>query len=146
MRLPLTAPLLVVALTTAAPAHEGATGVVKERMDAMEEMGEATKLLALLAQGAIPHDAARVTTAADILETRMVLSLDKFPEGSDQHPTRALPAVWSDRADFDAKAQDLITLAQDLRRAAADPQVTLALIPQINDSCRACHRPFRARR
>lgn len=79
MRLPLTAPLLVIALTSAAPAHEGPTGVVKDRMHAMDDIGEATKLLGLLAQGAIPHNAARAETAANILETRMVLSLDKFP-------------------------------------------------------------------
>ena len=52
--------VLLLAVPLASAAHSGATGIVKERMDAMKDIGRATKLVAAMFQGKQPYDAAAV--------------------------------------------------------------------------------------
>ena len=62
--------LACVASATLALAHEGATGVVKERMDLMETQKDAMKVIGEMAKGKTPFDAAAATKAAgDITST-----------------------------------------------------------------------------
>ncbi|MEK9722941.1 MAG: hypothetical protein VW405_05580 [Rhodospirillaceae bacterium] len=58
---------LAAALPAGAPAHEGATGVVKERMELMEDLGRALKALAPMVKGQAPFDAARVKAYARLI-------------------------------------------------------------------------------
>jgi cytochrome c556 len=71
----------------------------------------------------------------------------RFPAGSDSGDTRALPAVWSDRATFEKAAADMVTQLQALRvvAAAGDPAALPAAFQQTGTTCGACHRDFRAR-
>ena len=68
-----------------------------------------------------------------------------FPAGSDSGPTRALPAVWSDRAGFDRAAANMVTALGALRTAAAsgDVAATTAAFGQAGATCGACHRTYR---
>ena len=51
----------------AALAHSGATGVMKERMDAMGEMGDEMKRLAPMMRGQTAYDPDVVRSAADTM-------------------------------------------------------------------------------
>jgi cytochrome c556 len=127
-----------------AVAHAGATGVVKERMDAMKEMGEVTKYLALWSRGILPHDPERLRATAQILSSRMENSLERFPEGSLHSPTEALPTIWEDWPAFEEEARQLIALATALSARANAPAEAMALVPQIGESCTSCHQRFKA--
>jgi len=103
----------------AAYAHGGATGVVKERMEAMEKMGDAVKRLATMMRGATAYDAATVKTEAITIRKHAGDAITKlFPEDSDGKSSEAKPGIWSDWEEFAALAKRLETLATGLEAAA----------------------------
>ena len=107
---------------TTAIAHGGATGVVKERMDSMEVLGDAMRELTAMMRGQQDYSADRVRTLAGTIDGHSGEALTKlFPKDSLDHPSEALPAIWSDWDRFSALADQLSTYAQALA-AAADNQ------------------------
>lgn len=70
-----------------------------------------------------------------------------FPPGSDTgQPTRALPAIWSDRAGFDRVADGFVTQANALLAAAESGDATRLAnaLQATGQACGVCHRPYRA--
>jgi cytochrome c556 len=71
-----------------------------------------------------------------------------FPPGSDHgNNTKALPAVWSDRAGFDQAADNFIAAATKLAQLAKaeDTDGFGAQIGQVGNACKGCHDKFRAK-
>lgn len=68
-----------------------------------------------------------------------------FPAGSGTGDTRALPAIWSDRAGFEQANANMVTQLEALRTAAAsgDNAALTAAFNQTGATCGACHRPYR---
>jgi len=112
--------LLVLGLDTARPmAHMGAEGVVKQRMQAMKDMGQAMKDLAAMVRGQASYDADRVKANARTIAGHAGPSLlSLFPEGSNGPPSEALQSVWQDWQDFSRLAADLAEKAAALEVAA----------------------------
>lgn len=107
------------ALSAAALAHGGATGIVKERMDAMSAMGAAVKSISMMITGATPYDAQIVKSGAAVIQSHAGDALTGlFPEGSQQMASEARPEIWSDWQDFQTLSLRLETLAQGLKLAA----------------------------
>ena len=72
-----------------------------------------------------------------------------FPTGSGTESgvkTRALPAIWENRSDFDANAGILGRAADKLEMAlkANDKAATTVAFAAMTGQCGACHRPYRA--
>lgn len=126
---------------TAAFAHQGATGIVKERMDAMSELGKSMKALA----GAIKaSDAAEIKTLAQAIEKHGGQSmLEQFPNGSLSKVSEATPAVWQDWEGFSKLAFQLEAQAQSL---AANPGKAEAIFAQLGNTCKACHKDYRIKK
>ncbi|MCB1355317.1 MAG: cytochrome c [Maritimibacter sp.] len=111
----------IVASSTAlaAFAHGGATGVVKERMDAMADMGEAVKTIAPMMQGEVAYDAEIVRQAAETFSRHAGDTMTAlFPEGSGGAPSVAKEAVWSKWEEFSELADRLGVVAEGLVLAA----------------------------
>jgi cytochrome c556 len=71
-----------------------------------------------------------------------------FPPGSDKgHDTKALPAIWSDRAGFENAAANLSEAAAKLAVAAkANDKAAFAdQFDAMTKACAACHRTYRAK-
>jgi cytochrome c556 len=71
-----------------------------------------------------------------------------FPKGSEQgHDTKALPAIWTDFADFQSRANDLAAAADKLAELAkaGDSDAVVVQVKVVGDACTACHRTYRAR-
>ncbi len=72
----------------------------------------------------------------------------RFPPGFDRGDTKAQPAVWSDRAGFEAANTRMLGQLDVLKAAAASGDTAAfatafqATGPQF---CGGCHRNFRAR-
>lgn len=102
--------------------HEGATGIVKERMDNMKAIGDQMKKLAGFFKGEIPYDVAGVEQAAAAISKRGGLHLLKtFPEGSLEKPTKARPEIWKNWQQFTTLAHQLEIFSQGLADAAGNP-------------------------
>ena len=102
-------------------AHSGATGVVKQRMDLMGTIGDAMKSLTDMMRGKTRYDAGRVRalarTIGDHGGDRMT---GLFPKDSLQHPTEALPSIWTDWNRFSALAGELSRYAKALETSAGN--------------------------
>lgn len=140
--------LVCVASATLALGHEGATGVVKERMDLMDSQKEAMKTIGDMARGKTKFDAAKAAEAArDIADTAKKIP-ELFPEGSggEKNKSDALPAVWENWNRFTANADDLGSAADALVATFGDSasQEWKPAFQKVGDACKSCHEDFRA--
>ena len=132
-------------IASAAAAHEHATGIVKERMDAMKSMDRSVKDIKELFNG--KADLAKVKAEALSIQAHAAKITTLFPAGSMQHPTDAKASLWKNWADFESKAQALER--ESTKLAQADPANRDALRAQfkaMNQTCTGCHKLYRADR
>lgn len=105
--------------TAVVMAHGGATGIVKERMDAMGDMKDSMKEVSDMFKGKTAYDANKVRASAEVLKAHSGTALTKlFPEGSLQHPTEAKAIIWDEWDRFSKLADHLGTLSEGLANAA----------------------------
>lgn len=84
--------------------------------------------------------------------TRMALLGSMIPGVFEANPdttgldTTALPAIWTNKADFDAKAQALVDAATAAAAAAAtgDQAATMAAVGPMTQTCGGCHDDYRS--
>jgi cytochrome c556 len=69
-----------------------------------------------------------------------------FPPGSGHPDSRALAALWANKADFDRKAADLATAADRLAALAraGDSAGFAAQVSAVDAACAACHKSYRS--
>jgi len=141
---------LVVYLVSAtlALAHEGATGVVKERMDLMKRQQDDMKLIGDMAKGKTPFDAAKAAEAARDISLTAKKIHELFPEGSEGGKSDALPAIWQEWDRFTGNAEDLESVANALAASLGDSaaQDWKTAFQKVTDACKACHQDFRAKK
>ena len=105
-----------------AAAHEGATGIVKERMMAMDGVGKAMKEIKAMLRGQKAYDAQSLAVLARRIRDQSGTALTRlFPEDSLRHPSKASPEVWQRWELFESLARDLGTSAEALAVAAEEP-------------------------
>jgi cytochrome c556 len=132
--------LVVPSLTSA---HEGATGIVKERMDAMTSMSKTMKTIGRFIEAnrnltGIQEEAGRIREIAAHIP-------QWFPPGSTTKPTDALPTIWQRWPDFQAKAMQLEQDSAKLAAMAAsgDPKGTATQFRTVGQTCTGCHTDYR---
>ncbi len=137
--------LALLAFVPLALAHEGATDVVKERMDLMDTQKEAMKVIGQMAKGKVPFDAAKAAEAAGEIERTSKQIPDLFPEGTGGHPSEAKPEVWTKWDEFTGDAEGLDTAARDLILALEAPGAPnwKVQFKGVIDACKTCHKTFR---
>ncbi|WP_319568792.1 c-type cytochrome [Cohaesibacter marisflavi] len=102
-----------------AHAHDGATGIVEERMHSMKEMGKAVRAVKAMVQDPEAYDAESARKQAEIIKQHAGQNLvDQFPEGSLQAPTHAKPEIWTDWERFSQLSSQLESYADGLTLAA----------------------------
>lgn len=136
---------IVGAIASAGIAHQGASGVVKERMDGMKAMASALGGVIAMARGEAAFDAARIDVAAGTIAEHAEAMVALFPAGTDHPPTRALATVWAEPGEFEAAASELARAGRALARAGAGglEEVRPALAV-VGRACSSCHERYRA--
>jgi cytochrome c556 len=138
---------ITMSVSIVAIAHEGATGVVKERMEGMKAIGQQVKIMVPMMKGTLPYDPAQVEKSAAIIEGHSGETFTKlFPEGSTEMPSEALPEIWEEWATFSKLSDDLKTAAINLGDVAAnggsESDFKSALGATLK-TCKACHSDYR---
>lgn len=146
------AAVTVVACAIVFPAnsHEGkghghATGVVRERMELMEAIGQRMKAINTRVRNkqqltAIKDDARAIAASAAHI-------VHLFPPGSTQGPTDARATIWQNFADFERSAKGLEEESAKLAQMKADDFATLAAqVRAVSQTCSKCHEAYRAKR
>ncbi|MEO1903785.1 MAG: cytochrome c [Alcanivorax sp.] len=100
--------------------------------------------LGAMAKGEQPFDQAVFERKAGILENLAQLPWEGFQEGT-ADGSDAKPEIWENKADFDAKADDLMRETAELSRLSreGDQQAMLAQVGQVGQACKACHQEYR---
>ena len=138
--------IVAVGVGTLALAHEGATGVVKDRMDLLTQQQKNIKLIGEMAKGKRPFDSAKAADAARDISLTAQKIRELFPEGSDGHPTDALPLIWQEWDRFTSSAKDLGSAADTLASSLeGNKQNWKAAFQKVTDACKSCHEDFRAK-
>lgn len=128
----------------AATAVTAQADVVKERQALLKQFGDATKPIGGMLRGSVPFDLAQVQAALDLYVKDAKVLPTLFPAGSDSDPdSEALPAIWTNKADFDARFAKLGTDAAAARAAITDEASFKASFPGVIRNCGGCHDTYR---
>ena len=130
-------------------AHEGATGIVKERMDMMKSMGDASKAIGKMIKDQTAFDAAQIAEHADTINTQSQHILTHFPEGSLQHASEALPSIWENWPQFEQITQQLQTESAalvDVAENGGDKKAVMRQFAKMGKTCKSCHEDFRKKK
>ena len=127
-------------------AHDGATGMVMQRMEAMKEISKSMKSISAMVKGEAAFDGAVVESSAAVIAEHAKHMPHMFPEGSLDKPTEALPVIWTQWDRFTDIAKQLNSDALALAAAsktAASAQDILPQLGAVGKSCKACHQDYR---
>jgi cytochrome c556 len=100
-----------------------------------------------MAKGEIPYDQ---TKAVGIFAAYVKAATDLptlFPETSKTGgDTAALPAIWANKADFDAKAAKFAADAKQAQTQVKDLDTFKATFSGVTKNCGGCHETYRAKK
>lgn len=127
------------ALGVVAAAHNGATGLVMERMMGMSAMKTIMADLAPMMQGSVPYDGIAVQEAAIALQGHAGETMTGlFPQDDIPKASFAKPEIWTDWERFASLSEELRLYSQGLAVAAANGLDAPASAPAVaNDSVSA---------
>ncbi len=139
---------LIFATAGQAFAAEEPQNVIKYRQAVMKAIGGHTGAIAGVVKGEVSFTGDVAAHARGIQEMSKLVS-KLFPKGTDnkmQEKTRALPAIWEDRAKFDAAVKAFQAASANLVRVAeaGDPAAFGGGLQELGKACGGCHKPFRA--
>lgn len=118
------------------------------RQEMMKKVGEAIGEMAKMVKGEADFDAAKALAALTTISEKAATFGEHFPAGSETGmETEAAPAIWSDRAGFDAKLAAFKTSA-DAAVAAAPAALDglKKLFGPLTQNCGACHETYRVKK
>jgi len=118
---------------------------IKERRALMKENGEATKPVVPILKGQAPFDLAAVQKALKAYINAAEKMPALFPPDSKTGDTHALPAIWDDTADFDARFKKLGDDAKAALAEVKDDASFKAVMPDFYKNCGGCHEKYRAK-
>ena len=123
-------------------AHEGAKGIIKERMDKFKI---SKNLMKKINKGLQNDDFLTIEKSAQTLLKWSKEMPNYFPEGSDTPPSEASSDIWLDPEgfkkaikNFELASLQLITQSQN-----KDFDMTVNSFRSLAKTCKGCHQKFR---
>ncbi len=132
-------------------AHEGATGIVKKRMDAMSEMACAMKIIANMVKERRELDLNEVAVLGRTIASRAADIPTQFPDTADSRTgqrTEARPTIWERWPEFTSRAQRLEEEGEHLVATARTGTASAigSQFKSLGKACRSCHKDFRKKK
>lgn len=91
-----------------------------------------------------PFNLAKAQNWLKVLQANVSKAKGLFPDDSKGGETRATPAVWTNRADFNAKFDGFDRVVKAATSAVKDEASFKAEYPKVNAACDSCHKDYRA--
>jgi len=119
--------------------------VIAQRKDNRKQAAAAMRAVKAIVDAKGPT-AGAVEQAAK-LKTLEAAFVKMFPAGSDKGETRALPAVWTDWAGFQAasKASDAAYDKLAVAAGSGNAEALATAFADVGKTCGACHQKFQAK-
>jgi cytochrome c556 len=117
------------------------------RHSVMEAVAYKVGQLRGMASGEIPADNAAFAKHANDVAALAGMVTEGFIPDSIVGGSIALPEIWTNNADFQAKAADFQNAATALATAASQQgfEAAKGMVQAVGQTCGACHRPYRRR-
>ena len=134
----------VAAVATLAMAAATGTSAIKQRQDAMEQIGKAMKALGAIAKKQAPFDAEVVKSNAVTIADRLTKAAELFPDGSGAGDveTWAKAEIWSDRENFDKDLEGARAAAVAMQ-SVTDAAAFGPALGALGNGCKTCHDAYR---
>ncbi len=117
---------------------------IAARKAIMKANGEQAGIGAKMNRGEEPFDLAKAkkifVTYQEVAKTHAL-----WPDSSKTGDTAALPAVWENKADFEAKLTKLVNDAKAAEAAVKDVDTFKAQFTEVQKNCGGCHQTYRKR-
>ncbi len=141
---------LVAAWLAATGAAAAQDNPIKQRQDIMKQNGDAVEKATKMLKGELPYDATEMASGMKKISGAMDKFVTLFPEGSGPKPgvkTDALPAIWENKADFDARAKQLKADAAKAAEAASGGLESFQpAVLAMGRTCKGCHEKYRQKK
>ena len=134
--------LLIFVLVNPTFAHEGATGVVKERMDKFKMSKTMMKQINVSLR---ENDFENIEKSAQKLLSWSKEMSKYFPEGSDVSPSEASKNIWLDPNGFSKAIKNFEEASLELVNQAqvGNSEDSIQAFRNLANTCKGCHQKFR---
>jgi cytochrome c556 len=137
--------LAVLAAVVGVTAVSAQSDPIAARKAVMKTNGAAAGQGAKYMKGEEPFDLAKARAIFANYEKAAGEFGKMFPANSQAGDTAALPAIWENKADFDAKLAKFGADAKDAAAKVKDEASFKAVFPEVQKNCGGCHQPYRKR-
>lgn len=122
--------------------------VIKDRQDKMEIVGKSMGIVGKMAKGQTDFDGEAALAAFVAMKDAAEGYETLFPEGSETGgETEAAPAIFTDRAGFEAKVADFkASLVKVTAAAPASVEALGASVGEVGQNCGVCHKAYRVKK
>lgn len=139
--------LALLGLMVCAAAASADTDAIVKRKKILKSIGDATRPVASILKGNAPFDLVVVeATLAKYSEGAKALPMLFPPDSKVGEDTEAMPAIWDEKAKFEALFAKLDTDSAAASVAITDEATFRAAMPKVLGTCKACHDSFREKK
>ena len=123
-------------------AHDGATGIIKERMDKFQK---SKSLMKEINKGLQNNNFSVITKSSEKLVVWAQEMGNYFPEGSDIPPSKASSDIWNDPDGFKKaiKNFELASLELSMKSQNKNMDQTIASFRNLAGTCKGCHQKYK---
>lgn len=116
---------------------------IAARKGLMKGIGGANGAITQMLDGKVPFEAAKAKAALMTISDNAGKFGPLFPANSKDGDTAALPAIWENRSDFDAKIAKMSADAKAAADKVTDLDSLKAGIGAVRQNCGGCHNVYR---
>lgn len=140
--------LAAAAVALAVTAVAAQSDPIAARKALMKKNGDEAKIVTTMVKGEAPFDAAKVQSAFATFADSAAKAPALFPDNSTTGgETAALPAIWENKADFDARLAKFGSAAKEAEGKVKDLDSLKATWGAFaKDNCGGCHEKYRAKK
>lgn len=121
------------------------SGAIDQRKAQFKGMGGAAGGIARIMRGEEAFDLAKVQTGLKTIQANAKTLPTLFPDDSKTGDTKALPAIWDNKAKFTGYFTKLEADATAALAAIKDDASLKTEMPKVLANCGTCHNEFRAK-
>ena len=116
---------------------------IAARKALMKENGSQSRIARDMIEGKQPFDLAKAKTVLATFATVHDKGKNLWPDNSKGGDTASLPAIWENKADFDAKLAKLSSDSKAAEPKVKDLDTFKASMGDIGKDCGGCHNTYR---
>lgn len=140
--------LVISTVGFAASTSFASADAIKDRQDKMKIIGKSIGIVGKMAKGQTAFDGAAALAAFVAMKDAADGYETLFPAGTETGgETEAAPAIFTDRAGFEAKVADFeASLVKATAAAPGSVEALGAMVGEVGQNCGACHKAYRVKK